>query len=248
MKRLALVGAAVLTTSVVLAPIAMAQETGPNSEACDVAKTSVAGLEKQVADARFAERTTEEKAVADAEAAISGLEGAVATLEDRIEQAVEENQSSGKVDGLRAELATAQENLEAGHQKVADAKAALESDNEATQGIAARLELAVAERDTACGQLEPTPTPEPTEDPEPESDDLNCVDFPLDDGRTAQDVLDDNASDPHDLDVDGDNVACEVTDDADSYVIDLNPDSSDDDTSQVATVPSGGVDTGGGPA
>src|SRR5690606_21012691 len=56
--------------------------------------------------------------------------------------------------------------------------------------------------------------PEPSETQEPEDPvlpevDLDCKDFPLADGRTAQDILNQFPGDPHGLDADEDRIACE---------------------------------------
>lgn len=75
---------------------------------------------------------------------------------------------------------------------------------------------------------EPTPDPDPVDpdpvDPDPtepgdqdgRTDDLDCSDFPLADGRTAQNVLDADPSDPHRLDAEGDGLACEIDEDEDT--------------------------------
>lgn len=55
--------------------------------------------------------------------------------------------------------------------------------------------------DTDCAAPDDTPVL---------ADELDCVDFPLADGRTAQDVLDGDTADQNRLDRDGDGQACEV--------------------------------------
>lgn len=70
------------------------------------------------------------------------------------------------------------------------------------------------------------------EDPAPDPADLDCSDFPLADGRTAQDVLDETPNtDPHNLDIDGDRIACEYGD-------------VDDQPTQIRLVPSKAPATG----
>src|SRR5690606_13928281 len=68
---------------------------------------------------------------------------------------------------------------------------------------------------TPTEEPEPSETPEPTPTPaDPDEDllpavDLDCKDFPLADGRTAQDILNEFPGDPHGLDADEDRIACE---------------------------------------
>lgn len=103
----------------------------------------------------------------------------------------------------------------------------------------------------------PTPTPEPTEDPDPTTtpaptteappfNDLDCRDFPLADGRTAQDILNQTPTDdPNGLDADEDRIACEPGQDTAADGGDIAD--NDEPVGDVVT-PSGGVATGGGPA
>ena len=93
----------------------------------------------------------------------------------------------------------------------------------------------------------PSSSAAPTTEPAPFTD-LDCKDFPLADGRTAQQVLDSTPDDdPHGLDADKDRIACEPGQDT-------APDGSDiadrDEPGHVeeVAVPQGGVNTGGGPA
>jgi hypothetical protein len=64
-------------------------------------------------------------------------------------------------------------------------------------------------------------------EPEPVGD-LDCNDFPLADGRTAQEVFDEDKNDPHNLDADDNGIPCEFGDtdydDTSDYYI---PDTSD---------------------
>lgn len=69
--------------------------------------------------------------------------------------------------------------------------------------------------DTDCeAPVETTPPVEPpvVDEDETPADGFNCGDFPLADGRTAQDVLAADPADPNVLDSDGDGVACEIDD------------------------------------
>lgn len=103
----------------------------------------------------------------------------------------------------------------------------------------------------------PPPTPDPTETPDPTTtpaptteappfNDLDCRDFPLADGRTAQDILNQTPTDdPNGLDADEDRIACEPGQDTAADGGDIAD--TDEPVGNVA-VPSGGVATGGGPA
>jgi hypothetical protein len=91
--------------------------------------------------------------------------------------------------------------------------AAAKVPNPARVDAQAKVDTARTAADDACrGPVGPTPTVAPTTTPAPNDDDLDCGDFPLSDGRTAQDVLDADPTDPHNLDSDGDQVACELDD------------------------------------
>src|SRR5690606_29693296 len=111
---------------------------------------------------------------------------------------------------------------------------------------------------TPTEEPEPTPTEEPepseTQEPAPEDPaseafvDLDCKDFPLADGRTAQDILNQFPGDPHGLDADEDRSACEPGQDT---APDSSSDFEDDDevvSNEEVAVPQGGVQTGVGPA
>lgn len=90
----------------------------------------------------------------------------------------------------------------------------------------------------------PTTTPAATTTPaettapdEAMADEFDCADFPLPDGRTAQDILDADPADPNRLDLDGDGQACDLDD--------TDPATDGGDFDQVGTPPAGGVATGG---
>lgn len=107
--------------------------------------------------------------------------------------------------------------------------------------LANRVEAAANALETAqdavdeCGESNEG-TPDPLN--------LDCGDFPLADGRTAQQILDSTpGEDPHGIDADDDRRACEPGQDT---VDNTTPVDNDNDDEVV--VPSGGVATGGGPA
>src|SRR5690606_20100116 len=121
------------------------------------------------------------------------------------------------------------------------------------------LDEAKADFDRLCGgEAPPSSTPPSSENPAPPATedpadqvpavDLDCKDFPLADGRTAQDVLNAIPGDPHGLDADEDRIACEPGQDT---AADSSSDFEDNDevvSVEKVTVPSGGVSTGVGPA
>lgn len=77
------------------------------------------------------------------------------------------------------------------------------ADEDLGGGARTEVEAAIAAfaaRDTACT---PPPAPAP-------KDEFDCADFPLPDGRTAQQVYDADKTDPNRLDEDGDGKACEA--------------------------------------
>lgn len=137
-----------------------------------------------------------------------------------------------KVDDARAkvdDLTEARDNAK----KLADATdaGALQDEADKTDVVATQrvLDEARADFDRECTEGE-DPTAVPTTPPAAPADTLDCGDFS--DRAAAQAQLDADRSDPHVLDADNDGQAC------DDFVYG----SSDVD------VPSGGVDTGGGPA
>lgn len=114
------------------------------------------------------------------------------------------------------------------------------ADPDLGSGAAAEVKAALAAftaRDKACDEDTPPTTTPPTTTPAPDAD-LDCGDFPLDNGQSAQDVLDDNSSDPNNLDVDGNGKACDNGDDNKAVDVDISK--------QVRNYPRGGVSTGGG--
>jgi hypothetical protein len=73
------------------------------------------------------------------------------------------------------------------------------------------------------------------------ADEYNCSDF--DTQQEAQEIYEQDTSDPNGLDRDDDGVACESLP---SGSAGGSGDSDDEDSGQVSYVPSGGADTGGG--
>lgn len=107
-----------------------------------------------------------------------------------------------------------------------DAKADRDADSKRLAELRVLLEAAIADRDEACS--EPTTTPAtPTT---PANEDVDCDE--VTDAR-AQEILDADRNDPHNLDDDNDGVACE-----EEEVLVADNDS-------VVVAPSGGVNTGG---
>lgn len=85
------------------------------------------------------------------------------------------------------------------------------------------------------------PSGSPGAPPPPPTDDFDCVDFPLADGTTAQGMLNRTLpEDPHNLDANGNRIACEVV------VDDNNNNDNPPPPQQVIQVPVGGVATGDG--
>jgi hypothetical protein len=112
------------------------------------------------------------------------------------------------------------------------------------------LDTKLAEQAEACAAEDPAPTttPAPTTEPAPpviDFVDLDCGDFPRPDGTSAQTVLNQDAADPHKLDANNNGVACEG---GGVDVEDTSDNDNDIDVDVDVDVPSGAVDTGGGPA
>lgn len=226
--------------------IANAQATGPDTKACKDATAVVAGLEVDLDNARFVERTAEELALQKAKDALPALE-------QKVKDAIALDNT--KVPPLTAdslETIAAKKALADGQKAIADADKALKSEGSVTAGVRARLTLAVQKQDVACkAPVVTTPpttttvTPPPATTtttvppPPPAFVDLDCIDFPLN-GKTAQDVLDETPGrDPHNLDANGNRIACEV-------VADDNNNDNPPPPAQVIQIPVGGVATGDG--
>lgn len=229
MKKTA-VTAAVLAMFVMTAPVAWAQDDDPT---CDEAKTAVADLEKRLAAAAADESVKERDAVEAAKQAVKD-----ARVARDAAQKAHDDGGTPTPDEVAA-LQAAKDALTARKAELVKAEAKLAADGPKVAGLRAQVELAIAARDKACAPATTTPAPQP--DPA----ELDCGDFPLADGRTAQQVLDADQDDPHQLDEDGDLVACEADDPA------ANPPATPapaPDVNVEVVVPQGGVATGGGPA
>lgn len=100
-----------------------------------------------------------------------------------------------------------------------------EANNKKVSELRAKFDAAVVERDKVCGDVTTTPTTPPP----PPFNDLDCEGFA--NLADAQAVLDADRSDPHALDLDGDNIACE------QGVDDVNLDTNGDGDTQVTQVP-----------
>lgn len=234
--------------------IANAQATGPDTQACKDAKAIVVDLEVELGTAIFNERKAEEEALANAKSVnLTALQNEIDGKQRELNAllAVPNTPQSEVVEKQR-QLDVAKADLASALKAIADADKALKSEGSVTAGVRARLALAVQKQDVACKApvvtTPPTTTtvapPPPTTTttvppPPPAFVDLDCIDFPLN-GRTAQDVLDETpGEDPHNLDANGNRIACEV-------VADDNNNDNPPPPQQVIQVPVGGVATGDG--
>lgn len=269
-----LVPAAVAALFVVMtsSSLAWAQETGPDTEACAVAQANLdavpepvgvpSDLEQKDAQAREAHNEARAKYFALGENLPEPTNEEGLRLNDRRDDpdvVADLDLLDNILDRQDAivEVLAKKAPADAAAKELADDQARFAAEQEA-------VEDATEERDGSCA-------PPTTENPVPpvEDDDTSglnpeydCRDFPLTDGTTAQDILNGDLSDPHKLDLDSDNIACETSEnhagsDSDGDgVIDnrggvVEEDSLDDTstgTSGDVVVPQGGVATGGGPA
>lgn len=203
----ALVGLAVAALPVFAASPAFADDRD-----CNRTQREVTRVELRLAAAVTDERNAEQAALRTAQDAL-----------DAAQKALKDALPGVDLGPLRAAVDTAREARDA-------ARAALNTDSRRLADLRAELVVAIEARDKACKPTPtPTPTPAPTTTPAP-PDDIDCDEVS---DKRAQEILDADKSDPHDLDEDGDDVACEEQ-------VPVKPD--------VVVVPSGGVNTGGGPA
>lgn len=240
MKKIALVAGLVLAASVAVAPLAFAQtdeSPTPSAEACAVAKAAVGAAVENL------EAQRESAKDADAEAAkqqivADNADIAAATAK----KAADDADLAGNIlvrDAQRAILTAKLAERDAARAAVtAELKKRDDARAEATE-LEATLEAdkaaELAARDAACIGI-----PGPAGPQGPVFVDLNCGDFPLPDGRTAQQVLDATpGQDPHRLDLDDDRVACEI----DEPIDDGNDTDTDGDYTQVRELPTA-IDTG----
>jgi hypothetical protein len=233
---------AVLLLSVMTAPVALADDDAPS---CDEAKRLVVRLEASVTDRAAKERVDEAKALDTAKADVRDTQAKLDDARQALKAALDAVPPvQATIDEARATVKKFEDRLVVVKALRDKAQKALDTDSNALAGLRARLEAAISDRDDACDDADPTSTP-PTTTPAPEEPpavDLDCGDFPLADGRTAQQVLDSTpGADPNGLDSDGDRVACEPGQDTASDEADGG-----NGVGSVA-VPSGGVATGVGP-
>lgn len=213
MKKIGLLAGAVLALSVMTAPVALAQD---DTTTCDEAKRAVSRVEARLAAQITEERDLEREAVRVARVARDQARVVLDT-------ALGNDTAPAEIQRLRGLLRDAQAVLDR-------RQAELDTDSRRLVDLRTELGLAIQVRDKACAPTPtPTPTPAPTTTPAPPAD-VDCDEVS---DKRAQEILDADKSDPHDLDTDGDGVACEEQ-------VAPKPD--------VVVVPSGGVNTGGGPA
>jgi hypothetical protein len=195
-RKTALLAGAVLALSVMTAPVALAQD---DSTSCDVAKDSVAKLEKKLDVAVFDERVKETEKRDEAKRA---RDAAQVDVDEFVA-----GEGTPTLDELKRILKDAKETLR-------DAQEKLNSDSNKLVGLRAQVTLAIAERDEVCGGVTTTPAT-----PEPEND-VDCDEVGA---SEAQRILDADRNDPHNLDQDNDGIACEIdevlVDDDDDEVV-----------------------------
>lgn len=206
MNKIALVSGAVLVLSLVAAPVALADE-----DDCDAARKALTQAKTRFEN-RAAEERVEERRVLDEKKA------ALRAAQVALDEAKGTDQEAAK-----------RELRDAAKDAVDRAQRELDTDSRRLADLRAAVTVALQERDKACDDDDDDDddTPSTTSAP-PADDDVDCTE--VSDAR-AQEILNDDRSDPNNLDEDNDGVACE-----DDVVIDR------------VVVPSGGVATGGGPA
>lgn len=191
-------------------PVLGASPAFADERDCNRAQREVTRVELRLAGLVTEERNAEQAALRAAQDALDAAQAALRA-------------ANPATDALRAAVDTAREARDA-------ARNALNTDSRRLADLRAELKVAVDVRDKACApDPTPTPTPAPTTTPAPPAD-VDCDEVS---DREAQAILDRDKHDPHDLDTDGDGVACEEQ---------IAP------KRDVVVVPSGGVNTGGGPA
>lgn len=229
--------AAALGLSAFVAPMAVAQE-GPSSAACADAKREVDRLERQLNDAKKDDRKDEERRRDNAREARNAARAEV----ERLEKLVSENTGNDNQAQEEKDLEAARNTLDRLERELGQAQKALDRKSNDVKGFESRLNAAKAERDKDCDEPTSTATPTPSPAPVPDGD-LDCGNFPLSDGTTAQAFLERDTSDPHNIDVDNDGTACELLDDS------AGEEAADTAAPvEVIVTPNGGVATGGGPA
>lgn len=194
MKKTLVLSAAVAGV-VMTSSLAWAQDDTPT---CEEATTVVVDLEVEVRDLAARELVAEQDELAGAQDALPALQRAV-------DDAIAADNEAGLTEDSEA-TTEAKAALAVGQQRVTDAEVALATDSDELAGLRARLQVAVTERDNVCDE----PTPEPSTTPptaEPTRDVFNCADFST--RADAQAKFNEDVSDPHNLDADGNGRACE---------------------------------------
>ena len=178
---------------------------------CNRAQREVTRVELKLAATVTEERNAERAALEAAQAALNAAQ-------DALRNAAE----GADLGPLRAAVDTAREARDA-------ARNALNTDSRRLADLRAELAASVKARDEACDDTPPTTTPAPTPAPTspPAAEDVDCDE--VSDER-AQEILDADKSDPHNLDDDNDGIACE-----EEVIVQRD----------VVVVPNGGVNTGG---
>lgn len=255
MRRIVLLSAA-LVLSVMTAPVAVAHAQEPSCAEAQLAFTEAqADLDAAVAaDKAAAAAKAADEALARAERALTdaredALSGGVpldaqtagdaarlrAELAELLEVPVAERttEQQARIDQIEDRLPLIDAVVRAETALVA-ARAAASTDADRLADVAAQTDAEALGKvredarkaaDEACGGVTTTPTTPPT--PVPPLD-VDCDEVS---DAVAQDILDKDRNDPHDLDADGDGIACEEVNGSGNVV-----------------TPSGGVATGGGPA
>ena len=245
------VGAALMASAVVLlagGSVALAQETGPGTQSC---ADAIADKNEAQDELRKAERA--DKDLKDAEQKLRNRGVPERVWDDQsVRNRLREARDSGLLSqdrqpehwgADRPVTPDSEENTRADRELSALQDWTRAKDNAKDTGRVEKLrdDARDAERraDDVCGTPSTTPTTPP-----PPFVDLNCGNFPLPDGTTAQQMLDRDRTDPHGLDADSNGIACDVTaapdPDPAPPIIVVPP--------QNVISPSGGVQTGGGPA
>lgn len=234
MKKTVLVLSAAVALSVMTAPVALAQDTSPS---CDEAKANLTKLEKKRDDVAAGERVKENDALKVAKDQVRDTQVKLKRAQDNLAQGVKDEKTGAELQALKDDVKKFEDRMVVVKAARDKAQEDLDKDSSKLAGLRAQVELAIQERDDACGAATTAPTPTPT--PEPEND-VDCDEVSDDE---AQRILNGDRSDPNNLDQDGDGIACEVDE--------ILPESDDDNDVVVnnnVAVPSGGVATGGGPA
>jgi hypothetical protein len=244
------VSAAIAALFVVGAPVAYAAEPGD----CGAATAALTTAQSELRDAVDADEKAQKAKDADRDfdradrelrQAQNRLDRAKAAIADLGDDPLHPEPADGTPAEQR-ELKSAQDAVDDATKERDRARKQADKENttelqrkaDRTDADALKREVDDAQDDVnrLCGGVTTTPAPEPP------AVDLDCGDFPLTDGRTAQQVLDSTPNaDPNGLDSDGDRVACEPGQDTASDEADGG-----NGVGSVAT-PSGGVATGVGP-